>query len=260
MRSLDLQVPSLRLALRVWRRDQRVFARAWRGSLLPQFIDPVFYLVALGFGLGAYVHTIAGVSYKEFIAPGLCCSAVMWAASFETTWNTYYKLEEIRLYDAIVSTPVEVPDLVLAEMLWAATRALIYGTVFGVVISVFGLVHSAWFVILPPFLFLGGMCFAALGLAFTSLVRHPDRYTYYFTLFITPTFLFGGIFYPYDRLPDWARTIAWFTPLYHLVGISRGLATGPQATAIAGHAVWLAVVTAAVFVIPVRQMTRRLVP
>jgi lipooligosaccharide transport system permease protein len=253
-------LPSLRLALRVWRRDQRVFARAWRGSLLPQFLDPVFYLLALGLGLGAYVHSVGGVPYRDFIAPGLCGSAVMWAASFETTWNSYYKLEEIRLYDAIISTPVEVPDLVLAEMLWAATRAVIYGTVFGVVISVFGLVHSAWFVLLPPFLVLGGLCFAALGLGFTSLVKRPDLYTYYFTLFITPTFLFGGIFYPYDRLPGWAQTVAWFTPLYHLVGISRGLASAPDAVAIAIHALWLAAVTAAVFLIPVRQMTRRLVP
>jgi lipooligosaccharide transport system permease protein len=253
-------LPSPRMALRVWRRDARVFARIWRSTLLPQFLDPVFYLLALGLGLGAYVQHVHGVPYKEFIAPGLCGSAVMWAASFETTWNAFYKLEEIRLYDSIVTTPVEVGDLVLGEALWAATRAVVYGTVFTAVISAVGLVHSPWIAALPPFLFLGGLSFAALGLAFTSLCPRPDYYTYYFTLFITPTFLFGGIFYPYDRLPDWAQAVAWCTPLYHVVAIARGLATHPEALAIAGHTAWLAVVTAAVLAVPIRQMARRLVP
>jgi lipooligosaccharide transport system permease protein len=252
-------LPRLPVALRVWRRDQRVFSRAWRSTLLPQFLDPVFYLLSLGLGLGAYLHSIDGVPYREFIAPGLCGSAVMWAASFETTWNVYYRMEEIRLYDAILATPVEVTELVTGEMLWAATRAVIYGTVFTAVISIFGLVSSPWIVALPPLLFLGGLCFAAMGLAFTALIARVDYYTYYFTLIITPMFLFGGIFFPYDRLPDWAQILAWFTPLYHVVAIARDLATGPDGLAVAGHVAWLAVVTAALWTIPVRALDRRLV-
>lgn len=256
----DLRVPSPALTLRVWRRDLSVFSRLWRSTLLPQFLDPVLYLLALGFGLGTYLHTIEGIPYREFIAPGLCASAVMWGASFETTWNVFYKMEELRLYDAILATPVEVPDLVTGEMLWAATRAVIYGTVFTVVITVGGLVSSPWIAALPLFLLLGGLCFASLGLAFTSLVTRAELYTYYFTLFVTPTFLFGGIFFPYDRLPHWAQALAWCTPLYHLVAIARSLAQHPDALAVAGHAAWLAVVTALVWTIPVRRMTRRLVP
>jgi lipooligosaccharide transport system permease protein len=254
-----IPLPSLSAALRVWRRDLRVFSKIWRGALLPLFFDPLFYLVALGFGLGTYLATINGVPYREFIAPGLCGSAVMWAASFEVAWNAYFKMEESRLYDSVLATPVEVEDLVLGEVLWAGTRAVIYGSTFLVVITLFGLVQSWWAIAMPPFLLLGGLCFATIGLAYTSLIPKMDYFTFYFTLFVTPMFLFGGIFFPYDRLPDWAQIVAWFTPLYHLVAIARDLATSPDAPTVAANAAWLGVVTLVAFAVPVQGMRRRLV-
>ena len=255
-----LHVPSVRDALHVWWRNARVFSHVWKGALLPLFLDPLFYLVSLGFGLGTYLASINGIPYKDFIAPGLCASAVMWAASFETTWNTFYKMAESRQYDAVLATPVEPEDLVLGELLWAATRALVYGTVFLLVVVLLGLVSSPWVVAMPPFLLLGGACFAACGLAYTSLIPKMDYYTFYFTLFVTPMFVFGGIFYPYDRLPDWAQAAAWLTPLYHLVNIARDLATGPEVLAVAGDGVWLLVVTVVLFfAVPARVMRRRLV-
>jgi lipooligosaccharide transport system permease protein len=252
-------VPRLSLAARVWRRDVRVFSKVWKGALLPQFLDPLFYLLAMGFGLGTYLATVNGIPYKQFVGPGLMGSAVMWAASFETTWNIFFKMEETRLYDAVLSTPVEVQDLVLAEVAWAATRAVIYGTTFLVIVTAFGLVESPWAVLVPPFLLLGGACFGMLGLTFTSLIRTMDWYSFYYTLFITPLFLFSGIFYPLDRLPDWVSVVAWFTPLYHLVLITRGLVLDPDGLSVLGNALWLAVLTAALFVVPVRAMRRRLV-
>ena len=254
-----LPLPHPASALGVWRRNRRVFAKVWKGALLPQFFDPLFYLVAMGFGLGTYIAHINGIPYKNFIAPGLCASAVMWAASFETTWNVYVKMENERLYDAVLATPVEVEDLVAGELLWAGSRACVYGTSFLVIVTLFGLVDSPWAITMPLFLFLGGLCFGAMGLAFSALTPSMDLFSYYYTLFITPMFLFGGIFFPYGRLPDWAQVAAWFTPLYHLVQITRGLATGPDALAIFGNALWLAVVTAALFLVPVRAMRRRLV-
>jgi lipooligosaccharide transport system permease protein len=252
-------VPSPRVAARVWRRDLRVFSKVWKGALLPQFFDPVFYLLAMGFGLGTYLAHVNGIPYKQFVGPGLLASAVMWSASFETTWNVYFKMEETKLYDAVLTTPVEVQDLVLGEAAWAATRAVIYGTSFLGIVFLFGLVDSPWALAVPPFLMLGGACFAMLGLAFTSLVKSIDYYGYYYTLFITPLFLFSGIFYPLDRLPDWVSVVAWFTPLYHLVQITRGLVLGPDALSVLGNALWLIVVTAALFVVPARAMRRRLV-
>jgi lipooligosaccharide transport system permease protein len=252
-------IPSPAGASRVWRRDLRVFSKVWKGALLPQFIDPLFYLLAMGFGLGTYLATVNGIPYKQFVGPGLMGSAVMWAASFETTWNIFFKMEETRLYDAVLSTPVEVQDLVLGEVTWAATRATVYGTVFLLIVTAFGLVDSAWAVLTPLFLALGGACFGMLGLTFTSLIKTMDWYSFYYTLFITPLFLFSGIFYPLDRLPDWVHVAAWFTPLYHLVEITRGLALGPDGWAILGNAAWLTLIIAALFVVPARAMRRRLV-
>jgi lipooligosaccharide transport system permease protein len=246
-------------ASRLWRRNLLWFSKVWKGALLPQFIDPLFYLLAMGFGLGTYLAVIEGIPYEQFVGPGLIASAVMWAASFETTWNIFFKMEETRLYDAVLTTPLEVSDLVLGEVAWAATRATIYGTVFTIVVALFGLVDSAWAVTMPAFLVLGGACFGMLGLAFTSSIPSMDWYSFYYTLFITPLFLFSGIFYPLDQLPDWVSVVAWCTPLYHLVEITRGLVLGPDALSLLGNVLWLLALTAALYVVPVRALRRRLV-
>jgi len=257
--AVQAYLPSPRMAMRVWRRNVRVFSKVWKQGLLPQFFDPLFYLLAMGFGLGTYLSHAGGHPYKEFIAPGLVASSVMWAASFETTWNIYFKMEEKRLYDAILATPVEVPDLVTGEVVWAATRAIVYGTTFLVVVAAFGLVASPWALAVPPFLALGGACFGMLGISFSALAPRVDLYSYYFTLFVTPMFLFSGIFYPFDKLPDWVGTVAWFTPLYHLVNITRSLILSPDLGTVLGNALWLFVLTAVLFVVPVWAMRRRLV-
>src|SRR5947207_11957934 len=170
--------PSPRLAYRVWRRNFRVFGKLWKGSLAPQFIDPVFYLLAMGFGLGKYLSTVDGIPYKSFVGSGLIASAVMWAASFETTWNIYFRMQETRLYDAILTTPVEVPDIVAAELGWAATRSFIYGTVFLAVVAAFGLVHSAWALLIPVAVFLGGLAFGSMRLTFTAVDGRVAYYRY----------------------------------------------------------------------------------
>jgi lipooligosaccharide transport system permease protein len=256
--SLGDVVPAPRYAARVWRRNARVFAKVWKGALLPNFFDPLFYLVALGFGLGTYLATIEGVPYRDFIAPGLIASAAMWAASFECTYNVYLKMHESKLYDAVLATPVEIADLAAGDIAWGATRATIYGTTFLGIVAIFGLLESAWAILIPLFVFLGGLAFSVLGYTFTALIPKIDLYSYYFTLIITPMFLFSGIFFPFDRLPGIAEIVAWFTPLFHLVEITRGLATGPEALAILGHAAWLAIFSALLFYIPVRALHARL--
>jgi lipooligosaccharide transport system permease protein len=252
-------IPSPRHAAAVWRRNALVFSKLWKGALLPQFIDPLFYLMALGFGLGTYVARINGVPYEDFIAPGLIASAAMWSASFETTYNVYFRINESRLYDAVLATPVEVQDVVAGDLVWSASRATVYGTTFLIIVTLFGLVSSPWAILIPFFVLLGGLCFSVIGYTFTSLIPKIDLYSYFFTLGITPMFLFSGIFFPFERLPDWVEAVAWLTPLYHLVEITRSLATGPDALLILANSAWLLLVSAALFYVPVRALRNRLV-
>jgi lipooligosaccharide transport system permease protein len=252
-------VPVPRLAASVWLRNARVFSKLWRGALLPTFLDPFLYLLALGFGLGTYVAHINGIPYKDFIAPGLIASAAMWSSAFETTYNVYFRMNELKLYDNVLSTPVEVQDLVAGDLAWSATRATVYGIVVLGVIAIFGLVSSWWALVIPPFVVLGGLCFSVIGYSFTTLIPKIDLYSYFFTLFITPMFLFSGLFFPFSKLPEWVHVVAWFMPLYHMVEITRGLATGPEFWSVVGNAAWLAAVTAVLFTIPVRALRKKLV-
>jgi lipooligosaccharide transport system permease protein len=250
--------PSLRGAFRVWQRDATIFKKFWKPALMPNFIEPFFYLAALGLGLGAFVREIDGQDYLQFIGPALLASNAMFAASFESTYNTFVKLRFGKVYDAIVATPVNAEDIVVGEYLWAGTRALLYGTAFTLVLAVLGLVHSWWALLLPPFLFLVGVMFSVMGTLFTSLIKSIDFYAYYFTLVVTPLFLFSGIFFPVDGFPTPVPEIAWMTPLYHAVNVTRALATGPSPEILVDVA-WIVIFTAALAMLPVRLMRRRLI-
>ncbi len=260
------RVPSPRGTFRVWQRNATIFRKYWKTLLLPNFFEPLLYLAALGLGLGTFIQRggIEGQSYVQFIAPGLLASNAMFAASFESTFNTFVKLKIQRTYDAIVSTPINAEDVVAGEYLWAGTRAALYGTGFLAVLAILGaafgepLVRSFWALLIPPMLLLIGVMFSVTGTLFTSLIDRIDLYSYYFTLVVTPLFLFSGIFFPVQDFPAPVPQIAWLTPLYHAVNVCRELATGPSPGVLADVA-WVLVFTAALALFPIRFMRRRLI-
>ena len=260
------RIPSPRATFRVWQRNATIFRKHWITALFPNFFEPLLYLAALGLGLGAFIQTggVGGQSYVQFIAPGLLASNAMFAASFESTFNTYVKMKVERVYDAIVTTPVNVEDVVAAEYLWAGTRAALFGTGFLSVMAVLGvvfdepLIRSFWAVLIPPMLLLIGVMFSVVGTLFTSLIDRIDLYSYYFTLVVTPLFLFSGIFFPITDFPAPVPQIAWFTPLYHAVNVCRELATGPSPGVLVDVA-WMLLFTAALSMLPIHFMRKRLI-
>lgn len=258
--ALRALIPAPRGAYRVWRRSATIFRKRWLTILIPNFVEPLLYLAALGLGLGAFIREggIGGQSYPQYIAPGLLAANAMFAASFESTFNTFVKLKVDRVYEAIVSTPVNVEDAIAGEYLWAGTRAVMQGTVFLTVLTLLGLISSPWAILIPLVLLVVGMMFSVMGTLFTSLIPTIDLYGYYFTLVITPLFLFSGIFFPIDGFPAPIPQIAWFTPLYHAVNACRELATGPSA-AILVDLGWMMFFTAALSLIPIYFMRRRLI-
>ncbi len=261
-----VRIPSARGAFRVWQRNATIFRKYWKTILLPNLFEPLLYLAALGLGLGAFIREggMNGLTYTQYIAPGLLASNAMFAASFESTFNTFIRLKIGRIYDAIVATPVNAEDIVAGEYLWAGTRSTLYGTAFLVVLTVLGLVSNAplisspWALLIPPVLLVVGIMFSVMGTLFTSLISSIDFYAYYFTLVVTPLFLFSGIFFPIEDFPSPVPEIAWFTPLYHAVNVCRALATGPSPDVLVDVA-WILIFTGALALLPIRFMRKRLI-
>jgi lipooligosaccharide transport system permease protein len=199
-------------------------------NILPNFFEPVLYLVAIGVGVGAYVSEMRGMPYAAFLAPGLVCVAAMNGASFEVTYNIYVRLTFEKAYDAMLTTPIEPDDVLAGEVLWAVTRATIYGGAFFVVVALFGLAPLPHSLLVIPVIPLAGLLFAAIGVAFSLRVPTIDLFSFYFTLFLTPLFLFSDVFFPLEeRLAGIWLWVAEALPLLHPVRLARAAFRGGAA-------------------------------
>ena len=218
---------SPRFALSVWRRNFALYRRTWKLTLLPNFFEPLLYLVSIGIGVGAYVSEMRGMSYVAFLAPGLVAVAAMNGASFEVTYNAFVRMNFEKTYESMLTTPIQPEDVLLGEVLWAITRASIYGGCFFLVIGAAGLApfpSALWAVPLVP---LTGLLFAALGIAFSLRIPSIELFSFYFTLFLTPLFLFSDIFFPLEeRLSGVWLWLAEVLPLLHPVRLMRAAFAG----------------------------------
>lgn len=249
---------SLRGAGRVWLRDWSVWRHVARWLLVPSLIDPIVFLVAMGLGVGSYVASVEGVSYIEFIAPGLLVSSVMYQASFETTWNIYFKIEMRSTYASMLATPLEPADIVVGDTLWGATRATITGFVFFTVVAVAGLLGSWWAALMPLAAALVGLNFAAMGMLTSAYVTDMNLYAYYYNVVIVPMFLFSGVFFEITNLPEWAQRVAWALPLYHGATLSRQLAFGDVGPSSLVHVAYLVALPLVIIGPTITRMRRRL--
>lgn len=250
---------NLRNSFKVWRRNLAVYRKLYIYSILPNFFEPLIYLSAMGLGLGYYVSGIPGMSYLQFIAPGLIASTAMFAVSFECTFASYVRMTFQKTYEAIIATPVNVEDVILGEILWGATKSLLYGSIILLVIAPLGLVKSWTVLLVPLVLILFGILFSLIAMIFTSLVPNIDSFNYYFSLGVTPMFMFSGIFFPLDHMPFWVRAIAEATPLYHMVNLCRELVTGAFTSHFVWGLVYVVVGSVILFVLPINLMKRRLI-
>lgn len=213
----------------VWalvRRNLDVYLKTWKTNLVPPLLEPVLYLLALGYGLGRLIEEVDGLSYAAFIAPALLAITAMQGAFFETTYNSYVRMHFQKTWEAIVATPLTADDVMFGEILWAALRAAGNTTVMASVVALFGILSFPSALAIVPIAFLGGLTFASIGLLFTSKVRAIDQFSFAIYLFVTPMFLFAGTFFPLSQLPAWARAVAYALPLTHLVAPMRAAALG----------------------------------
>jgi lipooligosaccharide transport system permease protein len=209
-------------ALSVWQRNAALYRRTWKMNILPNFFEPVFYLSSIGIGVGAYITQMGGMSYVEFLAPGLVCVAAMNGASFEVTYNMFVRLTWEKTYDSMLTAPIESDDVLTGELLWALTRVAIYGGSFFVVVALFGLAPMPQSLLALPLIPLTGLMFGALGVSFSLRIPNIDLFSFYFTLFLTPLFLFSDVFFPIaERLPGAWLWVAEGLPLLHPVRLAR---------------------------------------
>lgn len=212
--------------LPVWRRNFRVWVKLAGPAMLGNFGEPLLYLLALGYGLGTFVGTMDGIPYIQFLAAGIVCSSAMTTATFEGLYSAYTRMAVQKTWDGMLATPLTLDDIVVGEVVWAGTKAMISAGAILVVAALLGAVHDANALWIVPVTFLTGICFGAMALVITAFSRSYDFFLYYFTLLITPMMLFSGVFFPLAGMPTAIQNLALALPLAHTVTVIRPLMTG----------------------------------
>ncbi len=246
--------------VKVWRRNLLTFLRTWKVNFIPPFLEPLLYLLALGLGVGSFISEVDGVSYPRFIAPALIAIAVMNAAFFECTYSSYVRMYYQKTFDAMIATPLTIEEVIAGELLWGATRSLIYALLMFPVLLAFGVIDPFLTLLAIPFSLLAGLLFSALGMCFTAITPSIETLNYPSFLLITPMFLFSGTFFPLSLLPPPIQTVAFaILPLAHVVLVIRSFTLGNLSWAILPSLAWILVVTAILFTLSLYMMKRRLI-
>jgi lipooligosaccharide transport system permease protein len=241
------------------------FRRTWRATISTAFLSPIFFLLSVGVLLGKLVDRsnpdLGGLSYVEFVAPGLLAAMAMQVGANEGMYPVMAGIKWLRTYHAVVATPVRVAELVLGTLGWTAVRVIVASSIFAFVVAVGGAFVS-WLAVLTP---LAGLL---VGLAFfapISIVGAGSEQDFWFPTIsrfvIVPMFLFSGTFFPVSQLPNWLEPIAWITPLWHGSSLSRDLATGHvEALPTLVHVGYLSAIIVVSVVASIRVHERKLEP
>jgi lipooligosaccharide transport system permease protein len=236
---LRLPRPSLRF-VPVWRRNLLVWRKLAIASVLVNIADPLLYMLALGYGIGSMIGEVNGMSYVAFIGTGMVCQSAMFTSSFEGMYSAFSRMHVQRTWEAIINAPLALEDVLFAEWIWCATKAVMSTTAILLVIFALGFGHTWLALWVLPLGFLVGLTFGAFGLVMNSLAPGYDFFTYFFTLVLTPMLLFSGVYFPVDQMPAWLAGIASALPLAHAIDIARPLMLGRVPGNIALHVAVLA--------------------
>lgn len=216
--------------IRVWQRDLKVYRKTWKINFVPPLLEPLFYVLAFGLGLGVMVGKIkylrAEISYVSFIAPALISITIMNNAFFENTYASFVRMYYQKTFDSMMATPLSLEDIITGEIMWGASKSVIATIIMMVILSLFGLINFPSGFFLIPLAFIGGIAFGSIGMFFTSIIPNIESFNLPVFLFITPMFLFSETFFPLSNLPLWARIMSLFSPLTHLVQICRAFSFG----------------------------------
>jgi len=241
----------------VWRRNFLVWRKLFIASVLTNLADPLILLFGLGYGLGALLPSVEGMSYMAFFAAGTLCSATMFTASFESMFSGFSRMHGQKTWDAILYAPLTIDDVVAGEIIWAASKAWLSGATILAVVAVFGLATSPLVVLTLPVAFLVGLAFASVGMIMTVLAKNWDFFSFYMTLIMTPMTMISGVFFPAEQLPKPVLAVAQVLPLYHGVELVRPLVAGRLPGNVVLHIAVLLVYAAAGYALTIMFARRR---
>ena len=251
-------IPS-KLFFQVWRRHFLVWRKSAATSLMGTLGEPFLYLLGMGYGLGRFVGEIEGISYLVYITSGILAASSMNTATFEALYGGFTRMTRQNTFQAMLATPLRVADIVAGEVGWGATKALISGLAIFLAGNLLGSIPSQTAFLVLPVVFLSGMVFTSMALVVVALAPNYDFFLYYFTLVTTPMFLFCGVFYPIDSLPETAQMVAAHLPLAHVVALIRPLTIGIPLENPAFHIISLLIYGAVTFFLAVQLLKKRLI-
>ncbi|MBX4968878.1 ABC transporter permease [Rhizobium binae] len=244
--------------LAVWRRNYLAWKKAALASILGNLADPIIYLFGLGAGLGVMVGHVDGVSYTAFLAAGMIATSAMTAATFETIYAAFGRMQGQRTWEAMLYTQLRLGDIVVGEMAWAATKASLAGTGIGIVAAMLGYTHWLSLLYALPVIALTGFAFASLGMVVTALAPSYDYFIFYQTLVITPMLFLSGAVFPIDQLPVAFQQLAAFLPLAHAVDVIRPTMLGQSIANVCLHIGVLCIYIVVPFFLSTALLRRRL--
>jgi lipooligosaccharide transport system permease protein len=214
----------------VMSREVANFRTYWKGTTFSSVLEPIVYLLAFGLGLGAtLVDEVEGVPYIQFVGTGMVATAVIFSSALPSMFGTFVKHRFQNTYEAILAAPVDIEELVSAEMLWIAGRSAVYGCVPLLVTFFWGLDPAPGMLLVPIFCFVTALGFSGFGVAMAATVAKIDQFNYVTALFVTPLFLVAGTYFPHSGLPEGVQEVAQINPLHQLVELVRGGAFGFEA-------------------------------
>jgi len=255
------------LSARAFRCWLTVYRRTWRSSIWSSVLGPLFYLGAMGFGLGSLVNkhgtaSLGGVSYLAFVAPAILASGAMSTAMGEASYPVFGSVKWNRIYIAAQGSPLRPSDIFRGHLMFMTMRITMNTALVTVFICAFGAARSAWVVLAWPAAVLTGLAFAAPIAAWAVTVTSDSSFAYLFRFGMMPLMLFSGTFFPLSQLPGWLRPLAYATPLWHGVALCRALSLGSGVHAdllgLLGHVAYLAGLAAIGLWIGPRTYRRRL--
>ncbi|MBN2855781.1 MAG: ABC transporter permease [Halothiobacillaceae bacterium] len=260
MRRSIWALPRMRpIAMALIARNFLVWRKLMGPAIALNFGEPLIYLLGLGLGLGHLVGSVGGLPYLTFLASGVVASSAMTTVSFEGMYSVFTRMVPQKTYDAMMATPMDVDDIILGEVIWAALKGVISAAAILLVAAFLGAVPGGVMALWAlPVVFVMGLAFAGPAIMMSAIAGSYDFFNYYFVLVVTPMFMLSGVFFPLDSFPPALQVVVQFLPLTHAVEVIRPLIVGQPVAQLGLHLLVLAGFAAVSFYGAVAMVRRRL--